>query len=462
MPPAKFQPPPEPIPDSSSGIVVSPFDLATVLPDIAPPPVPIPNQETTPPVALPANIPGYEMLKIIGSGGMGTVVEARQVSLNRKVAIKVLSPKLVDKPGLMERFEREVATLARLNHPNIVNIFDRGREGNLLYFIMEYVDGPVGDGPKDLRQVIDSGKLNCELTQRLILEVVHALKYCHSQGIVHRDVKPSNVMLDRHGHAMVTDFGIAAVTNDSSSSMHLTSAGMGMGTYGYMAPEQLRNAATIDHRADIYSVGVMLYEMLTGALPSGSYLPASQAMVGLSSDWDDVVARAMHPKPEGRFLDMQAFSDALEHLAVATPVAASVDTKLAPQVTRALANQITVAGKAGSDTASKKDIDDRPVDRNLALALQFRCPTCKRAMRADSRFAGKQMRCPGCKTVLVIPSVSSSSQISTGSRQFSPNSESLSLVIRKLSSKRIVIASAVALTIILLAIALGSLCIWLR
>lgn len=254
---------------------------------------------------------GFEILGLIGQGGMGAVFEARQISLSRRVAIKVLAPELASRSDIVERFDREAATLARLTHPNIVTILERGRSDEHYYFIMEFVEGPVKGIPRDLRQLIGSHELDERSTQRRICQVSDALAFAHSEGITHRDIKPSNIMIDRHGNVKVADFGIASGALVGGG--QLTVALSSLGTPDYMAPEQRRDAARVDHRADIYSTGVMLYEMLTGELPMGVFEPPSQ-VAKVSQDWDAIVARAMNPRPEMRWQSMDELRQAVEQV----------------------------------------------------------------------------------------------------------------------------------------------------
>jgi serine/threonine protein kinase len=267
----------------------------------------------TSPVALTLpQVPGFQIVSCIGRGAMGLVLEAVQTSLDRRVAIKVLAPELANNPIFVTRFEREATALARLTHPNIITIFERGRTDRSFYLIMEYVDGPGGGPPTDLRRMIDEGPLPLARTRRLILQVVRALEFAHQQKIIHRDIKPSNILIDRHDNAKVADFGIAAV--GLFAERHLTTTGA-MGTPDYMAPEQRRSAAAVDERADVFSVGVMLYEMLTGELPLGSYPSPSEVVPGLEPGWDAVVRRALQPKPEDRYPNMGELAGDLERLA---------------------------------------------------------------------------------------------------------------------------------------------------
>jgi serine/threonine protein kinase len=254
-------------------------------------------------------IAGFEIIGQTGEGGMGAVLEARQTSLNRRVAVKVLSPHLALRGDIVERFDREAATLARLTHPNIVTILERGQCGKHYYFIMEFVEGPFDGIPCDLRQLIGSEKLDQAAVKRRIIQVADALAFAHSEGITHRDIKPSNIMIDRHGNVKVADFGIAS--SGVPGGGQLTVALSSLGTPDYMAPEQRRDAAGVDFRADIYSTGVMLYEMLTGELPMGVFEPPSQT-AGVSGDWDSIVAKAMNADPAKRWQSMREFRTAVE------------------------------------------------------------------------------------------------------------------------------------------------------
>jgi len=272
-------------------------------------------------------IDGYEIIGMIGQGGMGAVLEARQISLSRRTAIKVLMPELASRSDIVERFDREAATLARLMHPNIVTILERGRSGEHDYFIMEFVEGPDGGAPRDLRQLIRSHGLDERATQRLMCQIAGALGFAHSQGVTHRDVKPSNIILDRHGNAKVADFGIAS--GGLPGGGNLTVALSSLGTPDYMAPEQRRDAAHVDHRADIYAAGVMLYEMLTGELPLGVFSPPSQVS-GVSQDWDMIVTRAMNPRPELRWPNMDEFRHAVEQVRVSGAVTSATSSQPTP------------------------------------------------------------------------------------------------------------------------------------
>jgi tetratricopeptide (TPR) repeat protein len=225
-----------------------------------------------------------------------------------------MSPALLKDPSFVARFDREIAALVCLSHPHIVTIFDRGQSAaGHVYYIMEYVEGKDGGAPIDVERLIADRCLNGQRTRELMLQVVQALGFAHHEGIIHRDVKPTNILIDRHGFAKVADFGIASM-RASRATRHVTVANQPVGTAVYMSPEQQRDAASVDHRSDIYATGVMLYQMLTGELPVAGYEPPSKTVPGLSPQWDAVVAKALQQRPENRFPDMQAFESALKSI----------------------------------------------------------------------------------------------------------------------------------------------------
>jgi len=205
----------------------------------------------------------FEVTALIGKGGMATVYEARQVSLDRRVAIKVIKPDLMDSAEFLERFQREARLLASLSHAHILKIFDFGQFGSQVYLVMELLKGG------SLADLIRNGPLTVENTARFLEQIGSALDYAHEQGIIHRDLKPQNVLFDDRQNAFLTDFGIAKLLD---SATRLTQSGLMMGTPAYMAPEQWQGM-TIDGRADIYALGIMLYEMLTGRLPFNADTP---------------------------------------------------------------------------------------------------------------------------------------------------------------------------------------------
>jgi serine/threonine protein kinase len=237
--------------------------------------------------------PQLEIIEALGRGGMGAVYKARQARLDRFVALKILSPERQLDPQFAERFEREARTLARLNHPNIVTVYDFGEVQGQFYLLMEFVDGVT------LRQLLQSRKLLADEALGIVPRICEALQYAHQQGVVHRDIKPENLLLDKRGQVKIADFGIAKIIGQSAA-RGLTDERQVIGTPHYMAPEQIEKPKTVDHRADIFSLGVVFYEMLTGELPLGKFaLPSKKVHVDVRLD--EVVLRALEKEPERRY-----------------------------------------------------------------------------------------------------------------------------------------------------------------
>ena len=248
-----------------------------------------------PPVGEIAQLfPQLEILGFVGMGGMGAVYKARQPVLERLVALKVLPPAVASDPGFAERFNREARALARLNHPNIVTVYDFGKAGALHYLLMEFVDG------SNLREVEQAGRLSPEQAVAIVPQICEALQFAHNEGVVHRDIKPENILLDKKGRVKIADFGIAKIVGVPAGQMALTGAKDVMGTPHYMAPEQVEKPQTVDHRADIYSLGVVFYEMLTGELPLGKFAPPSKK-VQMDVRLDEVVLHTLEKEPERRY-----------------------------------------------------------------------------------------------------------------------------------------------------------------
>jgi predicted Ser/Thr protein kinase len=243
---------------------------------------------------LERHFPQLEVLELIGRGGMGAVYRARQKHLDRIVALKVIPPEAAKDPTFAERFAREARALARLNHPNIVTVYDFGQAGDVYYLLMEYVAGV------NLRHAQAASRLAPSEALAIVPQICDALQYAHDQGVVHRDIKPENILLDRSGRVKIADFGLAKMLGKGPDDFTLTQAQQVMGTPRYMAPEQIEKPLTVDHRADIYSLGVVLYEMLTGELPLGRFVPPSHK-VQLDVRIDEVVLRALEKEPERRF-----------------------------------------------------------------------------------------------------------------------------------------------------------------
>jgi serine/threonine protein kinase len=247
-----------------------------------------------PPLKRGATFHGMELLEVIGQGGMGVVYKARQIELERLVALKILPPRLAADPEFPRRFNREAQALASLDHSNIVRIHDVGREGELYFIVMEYVDG------MNLRDLLVQKKLSPEQALRVVPQLCDALEYAHSRGVIHRDIKPENILLSRSGIAKIADFGLAKIVKDERAETSITQTNVIMGTADYMAPEQRDKTKAADHRADIYSLGVVFYELLTGELPVGRFDPPSRRKQ-VDERLDDVVLKALEKDPERRY-----------------------------------------------------------------------------------------------------------------------------------------------------------------
>jgi tRNA A-37 threonylcarbamoyl transferase component Bud32 len=247
------------------------------------------------PEQLAGQFPHLEIIELLGQGGMGAVYKARQKQLDRLVALKILPPEVEQQAAFAERFTREARSLARLNHPHIVTVYDFGHTAEDLYFfVMEFVEGT------DLRHVIQNAKLSPKEALAIVPQVCEALQFAHDEGIVHRDIKPENILLDKRGRVKIADFGLAKLLNNPATVYTLTQAGQRMGTPHYMAPEQIEHPDQVDHRADIFSLGVVFYEMLTNELPLGRFSPPSQK-VEVDVRLDEVVLRTLEKEPARRY-----------------------------------------------------------------------------------------------------------------------------------------------------------------
>jgi hypothetical protein len=267
---------------------------------------------------LQGDFPLYEIRGILGRGGMGAVYKGWQKSLGRLVAIKILPPGLDDGiAGFAERFKREAKAMAQLEHPGIVAVYDAGSTpSGLLYFVMQCIEGT------DVQRLVsERGRLDPGEALRITSAVCDALGYAHGHGLIHRDIKPSNIMLDAHGAVKVADFGLAKSTAPETTL--LTGSNIAMGTPEFMAPEALKGAAEVDHRADLYAVGVMLYQMLTGEIPRGRFVPPSRAVPGLDRRLDPIVDRALQPDRA------QRYSTAIELRTAIEPVTRSMAKRTA-------------------------------------------------------------------------------------------------------------------------------------
>ena len=238
--------------------------------------------------------PSLEIISLLGAGGMGAVYKARQKGLDRLVALKILPEEFSHDVKFALRFTREARTLAKLNHPNIVSVHEFGNVDDVYYFLMEYVDGST------LRDVVQANQLSPEHALAIVPHLCDALQYAHDQGYVHRDIKPENILMAKDGSVKIADFGLSRIMGNGDQATALTQTHQVLGTPRYMAPEQFEGSHRVDHRADIYSLGVVFYEMLTGELPIGRFEAPSQK-VQIDVRLDEVVLRTLEKEPQQRY-----------------------------------------------------------------------------------------------------------------------------------------------------------------
>lgn len=268
-----------------------------------------PTTPTAPP-SQEIRIGDYLVTGKIGQGGIAEIYRGRQVSLGRDVAIKVLSAQLSSEREIVRRFERESMVIARLSHPNIVSVIDRGTAGGRYYFVMEYVNG------SSLREVIDSDKVSLKTKIEMLVQVLKALDYAHKNGVIHRDIKPANILIDRQGNARVADFGIAQIVGTPDS--EVTSSDVIMGTVAYMSPEQKVSSTNVDATTDLYAIGIILYEILLGKKPMGRFKMPSEELPDLDPAWDEVVQRCLAPEPKDRYPNAEELKHAILDIIAAT------------------------------------------------------------------------------------------------------------------------------------------------
>jgi serine/threonine protein kinase/predicted esterase len=286
--------------------------------DAAPEPgAPSAQASFTPPAVteLAKLFPQLQIVELVGRGGMGAVYRAKQPALNRWVALKVLPPQSTQRPGFAERFMREARALARLNHPSIVAVHEFGEAGGTPYFVMEFVEGVT------LRRLVQQRRLGPREALQIVPQICEALQYAHDEGVVHRDIKPENILIDRKGRVKIADFGIAKIVAGDQVQQALTE-GQVLGTPHYMAPEQIEHPQAVDHRADIFSLGVVFYELLTGELPLGKFAPPSRK-VEVDVRLDEVVLRALEKEPEHRYQHASEIKTAVETITGAGAAGAS-------------------------------------------------------------------------------------------------------------------------------------------
>jgi serine/threonine-protein kinase len=312
-------------------------------------------------------IDGFALLERLGQGGMGEVFRCTRIADGREIAVKVLSEALAVVPDYVRRFDREAAAMAQLDHPGIVRLLSRGRCGEHCYIVMELVPGP------SLRAWVAQARPSSRALARLLAQVAHALAYAHARGVVHRDLKPDNVLVVGQGRTKVLDFGLAGLHAEGAQS--LTQSNVAMGTANYMAPEQRKDAHRADHRADLYSFGVMMYELLTGELPAGKYPAASKVVPGLGRGWDALIERCLEQDPAARPHSALELAHALESLAGALPM------QLAPRTRRAQRSRLWSFLGIGGGLAIALGLAGLRVARDHSPRLQARLSRSAASLR---------------------------------------------------------------------------------
>jgi len=337
--------------------------------------------------------PQFEIHSCLGRGGMGVVYKARQKSLDRWVALKLLAPERAADPAFAQRFASEARVLAALNHPHIVAIHDFGEAGGYFYLLMEYVDG------ENLRQLLKTKRLTPAEALAIVPPVCDALQCAHDRGIVHRDIKPENLLIDHSGTVKIADFGIARMMDEPGAAVgasglpgaRFAASTLATGTPDYAAPEQLACAAT-DHRADIYSLGVVLYEMLTGERPGAGSVIAPSRRVQVDARIDEMVLKALAKEPEQRFDTMEEFRTRIEQAqsALVRPRRSRRRATLwfaAAAVIAALASApwwlpSRPTGEASSPTA--RDAALRQFEENLTALIEARQQALRQTPNGDA------------------------------------------------------------------------------
>jgi serine/threonine protein kinase len=363
----------------------------------------------------------YSVESFLGKGGMGAVYRGLQLPLRRPVAIKILPTGLDPDYGFEQRFKREAYAMAALIHPNIVQVYDCGNAGeNFLFISMEFVERG------DLSAALKAGQITPDVALELIPQICDGLQAAHEVGIVHRDIKPANIFLTADGRAKVADFGLAKKF-DCHGTL-LTKSGLGLGTPDYAAPEQYENLPDIDQRADIYSLGVMMYQLLTGSMPRGAW-KAPSTIVGTDARLDAVVLQAMEPHRADRYqsvADMKAdimriISDpADEYSAPATdvPTATAIPEVTAIPVARPVSN---VSPRASRPSAP------RPTWPKAARPTAP-VPTRQAAPARRAASASPAVRRPPWVTVLIAALVCTTLIAVAGARAFLKSGDQTAIV----------------------------------
>lgn len=290
--------------------------------------VPYFGSEFVPPTfeELQERFPHLEILSFVGHGGMGTYYRARQPKLDRFAAVKILPVNPGTDAELIANFKKEAKAMARLNHPNIIGIYEFMETESTLYLVMEYVEGDI------FERLINTRSFDLNEICAIITQVCSALHHAHENGVIHRDLRPGNTMLDQSGLVKVGDFGLARLMGEELFRRKMTETNLAMGTMDYVAPEQLEAGHPVDHRADIYSVGMMIYKLLTRILPRGSFVAPSKLVSNLDPRIDDLVIRCLQRDPANRYQHIAELWTEVDRLSEPPPPLPSLPpTKAGPK-----------------------------------------------------------------------------------------------------------------------------------
>ncbi len=323
--------------------------------------------------------PGLHIEKLIATGGMGGVYLARQINLDRRVALKILPPAGGSESGTAERFAHEARLMAQLSHPNIVSLYDFGQSGGLYYFIMEYVHGAT------FHELIQSRRIDSSNATQLMITICAGVSFAHKRGVLHHDLKPGNLMLNDEHKAKLLDFGLAGIFKPG----HRDTAAASWGTADYAAPERSIHDAPIDHRADIYSLGVIYYEALTGEVPRQGYTLPSKS-TGLNPKVDEIIQKCLAQNPDDRYPNVDALEADLKKLLKMPRIKTKSARPLAPATpppqgkparqpgavsSKRPAPSATAKPSLGKTTVSAKSAPKKPVAARHAAAAAPTSPS---------------------------------------------------------------------------------------
>ncbi|MBI3582570.1 MAG: protein kinase [Nitrospinae bacterium] len=306
----------------------------------------------------------YEIVGKIGAGGMATVYKGIQTSLNRPVAIKVLSKIMTENKEIVERFKQEALIIARLTHPNIIHIIDRGIIDGMHYFVMDYIEG------KDFVTIIKNKEFDSKKMVDIVVQVCKGLSYAHKNGVIHRDIKPANIIVDREGNGMLMDFGIAQLRTGNVDS-NLTVNGALMGTLAYMSPEQKTDSGKVTPSTDIYSLGVIMYEMFTAAKPLGRFKLPTEINPKFPKPLENIILKCLEQSPEDRYSSADELKDELLKILKGAHIKTEKREQAFQGITK-LEDKFSLLDIVRETTYGMVYLFERKEDRHLMVIKKFR------------------------------------------------------------------------------------------